>query len=62
MSHVSAEIDWLKALLASHATHPEQLVYFMETYSNAVDKNINGQGKPIADWLKAEMKKLKETT
>lgn len=59
MTHISAEIEWLKALLASHATHPEQLVYFMETYSNAVDKNINGQGKPIFEWFSAEVEKLK---
>jgi len=59
MSHVSAEIDWLRMLLESHATHPEQLVLFMETYAKAVDKNINGQGKPISEWLNSEMKKLK---
>ena len=58
MSHVSAEIDWLRMLLESHATHPEQLVNFMELYSKAVDKNINGQGKPIADWLKEQTQKL----
>jgi len=59
MSHVSAEIDWLRMLLASHATHPEQLVNFMEVYSQAVDKNINGQGKPISEWLGTEMQKLR---
>jgi cobalamin-dependent methionine synthase I len=58
MSHVSAEIDWLRMLLASHATHPEQLVQFMEAYAKAVDKNINGQGKPIAEWFKEESQKL----
>lgn len=61
MSHVSAEIDWLRMLLASHATEPEQLVIFMKTYARAVDKNINGQGKPISEWLDAETQKLKET-
>jgi len=60
MSHVSAEVDWLRMLLASHATHPEQLAHFMETYAQAVDKNINGQGKPIADWLKEQNQKLLE--
>jgi DNA-binding transcriptional MerR regulator/methylmalonyl-CoA mutase cobalamin-binding subunit len=58
MSHVSAEIDWLRMLLASHATHPEQLALFMETYTKAVDKHINGQGKPIADWFKEQTQKL----
>lgn len=59
MSHVSAEVDWLRMLLASHATHPEQLVNFMEVYAQAVDININGQGKPISEWLGAEMQKLR---
>jgi MerR family transcriptional regulator, light-induced transcriptional regulator len=59
MSYVSAEVDWLKALLQAHAPHPEQLVHFMDTYSKAVDKNINGQGKPIFEWFSAEMQKLK---
>lgn len=59
MSHVSAELDWLKTLLQSHSTHPEQLVRFMDAYAQAVDKNINGQGKPIFEWLDSEMEKLK---
>ncbi len=59
MSYVSAEVDWLKALLQAHASNPEQLVHFMEVYSRAVDKNINGQGKPIFEWFSAEIQKLK---
>lgn len=59
MSHASAEIDWLRMLLASHAAHPEQLINFMEIYAQAVDKNINGQGKPIAEWLASEIAKVK---
>lgn len=58
MAHVSAEIDWLRMLLESHATHPEQLVYFMDAYSRAVDAHINGQGKPIFEWLSSEKNKL----
>jgi methanogenic corrinoid protein MtbC1 len=60
MSYVSAEVDWLKVLLQTHTSHPEQqLIHFMETYSHAVDKNINGQGKPIFEWFAAEVQKLK---
>jgi len=59
MSHVSSEVDWLRMLLASHATHPEQLALFMGTYAQAVDKNINGQGKPVFEWLDSEIQKLK---
>jgi len=58
MSYVSAEVDWLKMLLHLHNSHPEQLVHFMETYSRAVDKNINGQGQPIFEWFATEVQKL----
>jgi MerR family transcriptional regulator, light-induced transcriptional regulator len=58
MSHVSTEVDWLRTLLQSHATDPQQLIQFMETYSAAVNKNINGQGKPIFQWLASEVEKL----
>lgn len=59
MGHVSAEIDWLRMLLQSHSTQPEQLALFMETYARAVDKHINGQGRPIFEWLDAEIGRLK---
>ena len=60
MSYVSAEVDWLKALLQAHETPPQQLVHFMKTYVWAVDKNINGQGRPILEWFAAEIQKLEE--
>ena len=59
MSHVTTEVDWLKSLLQAYNTDPKQLIYFMETYSAAVNKNINGQGKPIFLWLASEVQKLK---
>jgi hypothetical protein len=31
----------------------------MEIYSQAINKNINGQGKPIFEWLEKEIEKLK---
>jgi methanogenic corrinoid protein MtbC1 len=61
MAHVSAEIDWLKGLLQSHGTSESQLVHFLQAYSNAVDKAINGQGTPILEWLEAEVQKLVAT-
>ena len=61
MSHVSSEIDWLRMLLASHATNPEQLTQFMDIYAQAIDKNINGQGKPISEWLGSEIEKISTT-
>ena len=58
MSHVSTEVAWLQTLLQAHATDPQQLIHFMETYSAAVNKNINGQGRPIFQWLAGEIEKL----
>ena len=58
MSYVSSEVEWLKVLLQFHKAEPEQLIHFMETYSAAVNKNINGQGKPIFDWFAMEVEKL----
>jgi len=58
LAHVSTEVDWLKTLLQAYETDPRQLIYFMETYSAAVNKNINGQGRPIFQWLASEVEKL----
>lgn len=58
MAHVSVEVEWLQVLLQSYEKQPQQLIHFMETYSQAVDNNINGQGKPILDWFTSEVQKL----
>jgi methanogenic corrinoid protein MtbC1 len=58
MSYVSAEVEWLKVLLQFHEAEPEQLIHFMQAYAQAVNQNINGQGKPIFEWLSAEVEKL----
>jgi cobalamin-dependent methionine synthase I len=58
MGHVSAEIDWLKGLLRLHGASEGQLAYFLQAYSNAVDKNINGQGSPILEWFETEIRRL----
>jgi MerR family transcriptional regulator, light-induced transcriptional regulator len=59
MSYVSGEVDWLKSLLQFHEAQPQQLIHFMQAYSEAVNKNINGQGKPIFEWFAAEVEKLR---
>ncbi|MBN2119283.1 MAG: MerR family transcriptional regulator [Anaerolineales bacterium] len=59
MSHVSAEMDWLKGLLGFHGISEDQLTSFMQAYSNAVDKNINGSGYLITEWLSGEAKKIR---
>ena len=59
ISHVSNEIDWLKGLLQSHGSTDSQLIHFLQTYSQAVNQNINGQGKPIYEWLASEVEKLR---
>lgn len=54
MNHVTDEMEWLKVLLQSHQRPAQELADFMNQYSHAVDKNINGQGEPIKTWLKAQ--------
>lgn len=58
LSHVSAEMDWLKGLLAGHGSPKEQLAGFMQAYASAIDKSINGQGKPISEWIEKEVQRL----
>lgn len=60
MSHVSTEVEWLRTLLKAHDAPPPQLIHFMEKYSQAVNQNINGQGKPITEWLAQEVEALKK--
>ncbi|HEY3476080.1 MAG TPA: B12-binding domain-containing protein [Anaerolineales bacterium] len=62
MSYASGEVDWLKVLLQFHEAQPEQLSHFMQTYSEAVNKNINGQGKPIFEWFDAQIERLRSDT
>ena len=59
MSYVSEEVDWLKVLLQFHEAQPGQLIYFLQAYSEAVNKNINGQGKPIFEWFATEVENLR---
>lgn len=62
MSYASGEVDWLKVLLQFHEAQPEQLIHFMQTYSEAVNKNINGQGQPIFEWFDAQIERLRSDT
>ncbi|HND49476.1 MAG TPA: hypothetical protein PLL95_13005, partial [Anaerolineales bacterium] len=53
MEHLSEEMEWLKVLLHAYNRPKKELVYFMESYSNAIDAHINGQGDPIKKWLRS---------
>ncbi|HNK63766.1 MAG TPA: MerR family transcriptional regulator [Anaerolineales bacterium] len=53
MEHLSEEMEWVKSLLQSYDRPRQELVNFMEGYSQAVDSHINGQGDPIKKWLRA---------
>ena len=59
MSYVSEEVEWLKVLLQFHEAQSEQFIHFMQAYSEAVKKNLNSQGKPVLEWLTAEVEKLR---
>ena len=54
MEHVTKEMEWVKVLMQSHQQHPSLLAEFINTYSTAVDKHINGKGEPIKAWLKTQ--------
>ncbi|MCE9645037.1 MAG: MerR family transcriptional regulator [Chloroflexi bacterium] len=54
MEHVTNEMEWLKILLQSHERPAQELVDFMNNYSQAVDRHINGQGEPIKHWLRVQ--------
>ena len=60
MSHVSDEMSWIKFLLNAYQRPDAELVDFINAYAKAVNKHINGSGKPIFEWLKAETQKFKE--
>lgn len=53
MEHLSEEMEWLKVLLHSYNRPKNELAAFMESYSNAIDAHINGQGDPIKKWLRS---------
>jgi DNA-binding transcriptional MerR regulator/methylmalonyl-CoA mutase cobalamin-binding subunit len=59
MEYVSEEMNWVQYLLQAHDRPGEVLGYFIDAYARAVDKHLNGSGKPVVDWLKAERQKLK---
>jgi methanogenic corrinoid protein MtbC1 len=59
MNYVSDEMEWVKYLLHAYAQPEQGLVDFIDAYAKAIDKHINGSGRPIYEWLRAETQKLK---
>jgi MerR family transcriptional regulator, light-induced transcriptional regulator len=59
MNHVSDEMAWVKFLLHAYERPDEELIDFMTAYAKAVNKHINGSGKPIFEWLSNEAKKAR---
>ncbi|HAX69644.1 MAG TPA: MerR family transcriptional regulator [Anaerolineales bacterium] len=53
MEHLSEEMEWLKILLQAYQRPRQELIDFMEIYSQSVDAHINGQGDPIKKWLRS---------
>jgi len=54
MEHANPEMDWVKVLMHSYQQPASVLAEFINTYSTAVDKHINGQGELIKAWLKTQ--------
>jgi DNA-binding transcriptional MerR regulator len=61
MQYVSSEVDWINLLLKAYNHPTAELLGFIHAYAQAVDKHINGTGRPIYDWLNEEAAKLKES-
>ncbi len=59
LNYVSDEMTWVKYLLHAHKQPSEELFGFINAYVKAVDKHMNGAGKPISAWLNQEFRKLK---
>ncbi|HXF85666.1 MAG TPA: B12-binding domain-containing protein [Anaerolineales bacterium] len=58
MGYVSGEMEWLKTLMQAHSRPASELIHFMQSYAEAVDRHINGAGEPIKRWLAEEIAKL----
>jgi len=59
ISLVDNEIDWVITLLKANHIPEGSLGEYMQHYANAVKANISDTGKPIHDWLSAQVEKLK---
>lgn len=55
MNFVSLEMEWVKTLMQSQKRPSNELAQFMQMYSQAVDKHINGRGEPIKAWFKSQV-------
>jgi len=51
LSFMDGEIDWVRSLLKSNNIPEQVLNAYMQLFTDAVAQNINGAGKPIANWL-----------
>lgn len=52
MEHISEEMDWLRGLLKAYNQTGPKLSQFMESYSIALEEQIDSQDNPIKTWLK----------
>lgn len=58
VNYVSGEMEWLTTLLQFHNRPVSELIHFIQSYSQVVDRHINGAGEPIKQWLAGEVAKL----
>jgi DNA-binding transcriptional MerR regulator len=59
INHVADEVNWVKFLLHAHERPEQELIGFMDAYTKAVDKHLNGSGRLITEWLSSEVKKIR---
>ncbi|MGC8856473.1 MAG: MerR family transcriptional regulator [Anaerolineae bacterium] len=61
LDYISADIDWLIALLSQHRVSVSYLPVFLQRYSQATQKIMGDTGRPICDWLNLQAQKLATT-
>lgn len=51
MNYIGIELAWIEQLLANYQWPSGTLQRYLVAYHEAVDIYLNGEGRPIADWL-----------
>lgn len=51
MDYLSSEIEWVSGMLTGYEFPGEMLTTYLKVYHDAVEANINGEGKPVLEWL-----------
>ena len=51
MAYLGTQIDWTKQLIDNYEMPSNWLKFYLDAYHQAADKHLNGNGRPIVNWL-----------